>query len=115
MKNSDIIKNEFMKKVSDFLAESGEEILVVKSGTISIPWAKDEDEGYINITFAIPKGSRDGTLYDGHEEAIFYKEETERKALEKAEREAKKQAKIERDKKAREELAKKKKEREKDE
>lgn len=106
------VKNEFMEKVKTFLSEQGEEVLLVKSGTYSIPWAKGEDEGYINITFSIPKGSRDGTLFDGYEEAENYRLETEAKAEAKKEREEKKQKKIERDKKMRAEAAKKKAERE---
>lgn len=102
MKISDSIRAAFMEKVSAFLSESGETVLTIKSNTISIPWAEGEDEGYINLTFTIPKGSRDGTPFDGFEEAANYKLETEAKAAAKAEREEKKKKKIEKDKAARE-------------
>lgn len=101
-KNSEIVKTDFMGKVRQFLEDNGEVVLQVKSGTFSIPWALDGDEGYLNLTFSIPKGSRDGDLYDGYEEAENYRLESEAKAKAKAEREEKKRKKIERDRLARE-------------
>ena len=101
-KKSEIVKMDFMRKVKEFLESEGEVVLQVKSGTFSIPWALDGDEGYLNLTFSIPKGSRDGDLYDGYEEAENYRLESEAKAKAKAEREEKKRKKIERDRLARE-------------
>ena len=69
VRNSELVKANFMAQVKAFLEEKGEEVLQVKSGTFSIPWALGEDEGYLNLTFSIPKGSRDGEGYDGHTEA----------------------------------------------
>ena len=69
-----------MKLNSIFL----EEVLQVKSGTYSIPWAEGEEEGYINITFSIPKGERGGDGYDGHSEAENYLIECEQKKRKKA-------------------------------
>lgn len=101
-KISDSVRANLMEKIGCFLTESGETVLQVKSNTYSIPWAEDDAEGYINITFVIPKGSRDGTPFDGFEEAGNYKLESEAKAAAKAEREEKKKKKIEKDKAARE-------------
>ena len=50
-KITDSIKISFMTKVKELLESNGEEVLQVKSGTYSIPWAEGEEEGYINITF----------------------------------------------------------------
>ena len=102
-KNSEIVKMDFMRKVKEFLESEGEVVLQVKSGTFSIPWALDGDEGYLNLTFSIPKGSReDGIPYDGYDEAENYRLVTEEKEKAKAEREEKKRKKIEKDRLARE-------------
>ena len=102
-KKSEIVKMDFMRKVKEFLENEGETVLQVKSGTFSIPWALDGDEGYLNLTFSIPKGSReDGIPYDGYDEAENYRLVTEEKEKAKAEREEKKRKKIEKDRLARE-------------
>ena len=102
-KNSEIVKIDFMGKVKEFLESRGETVLQVKSGTFSIPWALNGDEGYLNLTFSIPKGSReDGIPYDGYDEAENYRLVTEEKEKAKAEREEKKRKKIEKDRLARE-------------
>lgn len=95
-KITDVIRSLYMDSVKSMLENDGEEVLLVKSGTFSIPWVRDEEEGYINITFSIPKGSRDGDGYNGHEEAMNYAfecAEKEAKAKAKAEEKAKKMAK----------------------
>lgn len=102
-KNGEVVKMDFMRKVKEFLENDGETVLQVKSGTFSIPWALDGDEGYLNLTFSIPKGSReDGIPYDGYDEAENYRLVTEEKEKAKAEREEKKRKKIEKDRLARE-------------
>ena len=106
IKISDKVKENFMETVKNLLEANGEEVLKVKSGTYSIPWASGEDEGYINITFSIPKGERGGDGYDGHTEAENYEHEMRVKAQKKAEAEAKKQAKAAKDKASREAKAK---------
>ena len=111
-KKSEVVKMDFMRRVKEFLENDGETVLQVQSGTFSIPWALDGDEGYLNLTFSIPKGSReDGIPYDGYEEAENYRLESEAKAKAKAEREEKKRKKIERDRLAREKAKVKKEER----
>lgn len=111
-----LVRDSLMRKVADFLGETEGDVLQTGSQKICVPIVDaDGNEGYCEITFAIPKGSRDGTLFDGYEAAENYKLETARKIAEKEERERKKAAKILRDKAAREELARKKAEREKGE
>lgn len=68
-KKNEVVKMDFMQKVKNFLESEGETVLQIKSGTYSIPWALDGDEGYLNLTFSVPKGTRDGDLFDGYEEA----------------------------------------------
>lgn len=100
MKN-DEIRNKFMTKFRNAFAD--EEILQTNSNELCLPWVDDEGkEGYITITFRIPKGSRDGEQYDGYLLAEDYQrkvEEKKRLAAEKAEAKARK---IELDKKRRE-------------
>ena len=111
-KKSEIVKMDFMQKVKNFLESEGETVLQIKSGTYSIPWALDGDEGYLNLTFSVPKGTRDGDLFDGYEEAENYRLESEAKAKAKAEREEKKQKKMEKDRLGRKKAKAKKAERE---
>ena len=113
------IREEFMSAVREMFESKGEDVLQVKSGTISIPWSRGDDEGYINIAFSIPKGERDKENkcyipYDGYEEAQNYTQETEAKRAKKAEAAKKKAEKIARDEKNRAEAKRKREEREKE-
>ena len=113
------IREEFMSAVRELFENKGEDVLQVKSGTISIPWARGDDEGYLNIAFSIPKGERDKENkcyipYDGYEEAQNYAQETEAKRAKKAETAKKKAEKIARDEKNRAEAKRKREEREKE-
>ena len=101
----EIIRKSFLEKVSQFLAESGEEVLLVKSNEIAIPCVGCEgNEDFMVITFKVPTGANKGTEpYDGYAEAEDYQhklKEKEIKAQKKAEEKAKK---IAHDKKMREE------------
>lgn len=118
-KIENLIREEFMENVRGFFKERGEEVLQVKNGTLCIPWVKDDDEGYINISFIIPKGERDKENktyipYDGYSEAENYEMETEAKRAKKAETAKKKAEKIARDEKNRAEAKRKREEREKE-
>lgn len=113
------IREEFMAAVRELFEGKGEDVLQVKSGTISIPWSRGEDEGYLNIAFSVPKGERDKENkcyipYDGYEEAQNYAQETEAKRAKKAETAKKKAEKIARDEKNRAEAKRKREEREKE-
>lgn len=113
------IREEFMSAVRELFEGKGEDVLQVKSGTISIPWTRGDDEGYLNIAFSIPKGERDKENkcyipYDGYEEAQNYAQETETKRAKKAETAKKKAEKIARDEKNRAEAKRKREEREKE-
>ena len=89
------------------------DVLRTGSQEICLPIiGEDSEEGYLVVTFKVPKGSRDGDAYDGYSEAEAYAMKCKEKA-EKAKESAKKKAeKIERDRKAREEKARLKAERE---
>lgn len=118
-KIENLIREEFMESVRDFFKKRDEVVLQVKSGTLCIPWARDEEEGYINISFVIPKGERDKENktyipYDGYSEAENYEMETEAKRAKKTEVAKKKAEKIARDEKNRAEAKRKREEREKE-
>ena len=106
MNKFEAIRKEIESICVTALTEKGYEVLTVGSQEYSIPVVNsDGDEGYINIPFKVPKGSRDGEAYDGYEMAEDYKLKVKVKE-EKAEAAAKKKAeKIAKDKKAREEKA----------
>ena len=92
MKKAEInekIRHEFMQFVSEKLEEKGEQVLQVKSNAISIPWVFEGEEGYINLTFSIPKGERNGKSYDGFFEAENFEFEKAKKEEKRKEREAK--------------------------
>lgn len=106
-KEFDEIRNQFMGAIKSMFEASKYDVLRTGSQELCIPVVNENgDEGYIVLTFKVPKGSRDGEPYDGYEVAQDYQmkcEEKERKAKIAAEKKAKK---IERDKKLREEKAK---------
>lgn len=86
----EIIRKSFLEKVSQFLAESGEEVLIVKSNEIAIPVVGCEgNEDFLVLTFKVPTGANKGLEpYDGYalaEDYIHNLAEKERKAKEKAE------------------------------
>ena len=95
----EMIRSSFLDKVGQFLYESGEEVLRVKSNEIAIPVVGCEgNEDFLVLTFKVPTGANKGTEpYDGYalaEDYIHNLAEKERKA---EERKAEKARKIARD------------------
>lgn len=94
----EMIRTSFLDKVGQFLYESGEEVLRVKSNEIAIPVVGCEgNEDFLVLTFKVPTGANKGTEpYDGYalaDDYIHNLAEKERKAKEKAEEKARKIAK----------------------
>ena len=86
----ELIRTNFLEKVSQFLYESREEVLRVKSNEIAIPCVGCEgNEDFIVINFKVPTGANKGLEpYDGYaiaEDYVHNLAEKERKAKEKAE------------------------------
>ena len=86
----ELIRTNFLEKVSQFLYESGEEVLRVKSNEIAIPCVGCEgNEDFLVINFKVPTGANKGLEpYDGYaiaEDYVHNLAEKERKAKEKAE------------------------------
>ena len=78
------------------------DVLRTGSNEICLPILNnDNEEGYMTITFKIPKGSRDGEAYDGYAMAEEYKMKCTAKAEKLAEAQKKKAEKIKRDEEAR--------------
>lgn len=95
--------------------DQDQDVLRTGSNELSFPFVdKEQNEQWAKITVVIPKGSRDGTPYDGYEKAEEYQQKQEEQKRKKEEREQKKKEKIEQDKKRRE-LKRKKEEKEKEE
>lgn len=100
----ELIRADFLARVSEFLRTSGEDVLLVKSNEIAIPVVGCEDnEDFLVITFKVPTGANKGLEpYDGYAEAENYAHLLAEKARKTSEREAEKARKIERDRVARE-------------
>lgn len=103
----DTLRAKYIERVSKFLMDAGEEVLVTGSNEIALPCVDSEgNDEFIVITFKVPTGSRDGDAYDGYSMAEDFKIKSAEKA-EKAKIAAEKKAKkIAQDKKMREEKAK---------
>ena len=103
----DALRAKYIERVSKFLADAGEEVLVTGSNEIALPCVDSEgNDEFIVITFKVPTGSRDGDAYDGYSMAEDFKMKSAEKA-EKAKIAAEKKAKkIAQNKKMREEKAK---------
>ena len=101
------LRKSYMDKITTFLADQGEEVLVTGSNEIALPCVDSEgNDEFIVLTFKVPTGSRDGDPYDGYSIAEDFKMKSAEKA-EKAKIAAEKKAKkIAQNKKMREEKAK---------
>ena len=104
----EIIRKEYLTKVSEFLDSLDEEVLLVKSNEIAIPVVGCEgNEDYLVITFKVPTGANKGTEpYNGHELAQDYIHNLAEKERKAEERKAEKARKIAKDKEIREANAK---------
>jgi len=104
----EIIRKEYLTKVSEFLDSLDEEVLLVKSNEIAIPVVGCEgNEDYLVITFKVPTGANKGTEpYNGHELAQDYIHNLAEKERKAEERKAEKARKIAKDKEIREAKAK---------
>ena len=98
------VRTDYMKKVGDFLAEMGEEVLVVGSNEFAIPVVREDgEEDYVVLTFKMPTGSRDGDGYDGYAMRDDYAFKCEEKRKKDEQKRIEKEKKMARDKKKREE------------
>lgn len=101
------LRKSYMDKITAFLVDQGEEVLITGSNEIALPCVDSEgNDEFIVLTFKVPTGSRDGDPYDGYSIAEDFKMKSDEKA-EKAKIAAEKKAKkIAQNNKMREEKAK---------
>ena len=99
----ELLRTDFLDRVSRFLYDSGEEVLRVKSNEIAIPCVGCEgNEDFMVITFKVPTGANKGAEpYDGYAIAEDYVHNLAEKERKVEERKAEKAKKIERDKEIR--------------
>lgn len=98
----EVVKAEFLSKIAETLTAQGEEVLKTKKNVFAIPFARDEEEGFVTITVSVPTGSRDGDEYDGYGEAESYRMKVEEDARKAEEAKKKKEEKMRKDAEARE-------------
>lgn len=89
---NELRRTEFAKLV-ELLSGAGNEVLQTAGAQVALPVVDSQgEERYAVITLTIPKGSRDGTPYNGYEAAQEYEADQAEKA-EKARLRAEKAAK----------------------
>lgn len=94
----DRVRNELMAKVGKLLTEADFDVLQTGTNEICVPIIGDEnEEGYLVMTFKVPKGSRDGDIYDGYAMAEDFKMKSEAKAEKAKKAKEAKEQKIARD------------------
>ena len=95
---NDALRAQYVEIISKLIADSGEEVLRVKSNEIAIPCVdRDGEDSYVVVTIKVPSGSRDGDPYDGYGEAESYALSCKQKAEKAAADAVKKAKKIARD------------------
>lgn len=76
------VRQDIMAYVVEQLGARGEQILQVASTKVAFPFVYgDGEEAFMELSFAIPKGPRDGSGYDGYELARDYEFKLEQKAV----------------------------------
>lgn len=114
MANPDNVANEkfrdyVVKAIKEFFqSEEGkkEDIFQTKTNKLAFPFVNElGNDAFIEITVAVPRGSRDGTPYDGYEQKEDFEAAQVRKIEEAKIQAAKKAKKIAQDKKMREKRA----------
>ena len=99
----DGVRNEIMENLKTIYMEKGYDVLQTGSQEFCLPVVGDDmEEGYLVITFKIPKGARDCDHYDGYAMAEEYRMKCEEKARKAEESVKKKAEKIAKDKARRE-------------
>lgn len=97
------VRATYMEKVAKFLADFGDEVLLVGSNEYAIPVVREDgEEDYVVLTFKMPTGSRDGDGYDGYALAADYQFKLAEKAKKAEAAKIAKEKKMARDAKARE-------------
>lgn len=92
------IRQSIMAYVTEQLGARGEQVVQVGATKVAFPFVYgDGEEAFMELSFAIPKGPRDGSGYDGFEMARDYQFRLEQKAVKAEKAKQKKAAKIKAD------------------
>ena len=79
--------------IQSFLENRGEDVGMIASNIVNFPIVVDGEEGWIEVTVKVPKGTKDEE-YDGYGRREEYRISQEEKAEKTAKREADKAAKL---------------------
>ena len=89
---TNMLRDEILAQLAQFLTNEGEEILRVSGNAIAFPTVDAEgNEIFAKLTLSIPRGDRSGEAYDAYGEAQQYQEHLEDVAANKARKEKEKQ------------------------
>ena len=76
------VRQNIMAYVTEQLGARGEQVVQVGATKVAFPFVYgDGEEAFMELSFAIPKGPRDGSGYDGFEMARDYQFRLEQKAV----------------------------------
>lgn len=80
---NEVFRQEVMTSVREYLVNSRQEdVMQVAGNKFVFPFVNSEGgEGFMEVTFSVPKGPRDGSGYDGYAMAEDYKFKQEQKAV----------------------------------
>lgn len=112
-KIDEIVRERHMKLIEELLLEQDIETLRIATNQIVIPVIHEDEELWVRITLAIPKGARGGDPFDGYFESEMFLEEQAEKEEKAKLKEIAKEKKKKQDAKRRETLKQQKEEREK--
>ena len=100
--NANSLRTQFVRTLSDFFADKGEDVGMIASNTFNFPVvAEDGEEGWVEIVVKVPKGTKDEE-YDGYGRRQSYALDLQEKAEKKAKAEEAKAKEIAKDKARRE-------------
>ena len=100
---NDNMRQKYIDLIKQNLIDIGEQVLVTNSNEIAFPCVNENgEEEFLKITFVIPAGSRDGTAYDGYNEAQSYEMKLQEKKEKEEKKKKEKEEKKKRDEKIRE-------------
>lgn len=96
-------REHFVKLVHEWLTAQDPDALRTGTNELAFPFVdKDHNEQWLRISISVPKGSRDGTPFDGYEKAEEYQQKVEEQKRKAEEKQREKEQKIKADKRKRE-------------
>lgn len=91
--NANALRAKAIEAIAAYFIEADEDVGYIASNTINFPTVIDGEEGWVEVTVKVPKGTKDEE-YDGYGRREDYRLSQEEKADKAAKREADKAAKI---------------------